>query len=171
MGWDRPIGQIGEVWTVEWRNELLARKRLEFRAICFNDVEDAASGPRFRKRALEHVLAQRPPERDFDPVFLLEGLCKRPRLGRCHGRIKRERAFLARFCDQPLRAIGAVVKIDCGVVCCRGLRAGADCIEHDKHDEHKNLDPRHMRKSPSAAAVRDSKPCNEPPSPFVVGSR
>src|ERR1700738_4746270 len=67
--WDRPIGQIGEVWPVEWRSELLARKRLEFRAICFNDVEDAASGARFRKRALEHVLAQRPPERDFHPVL------------------------------------------------------------------------------------------------------
>ena len=64
--------------TVELRHHLLARERLDLRRIGLDHVQAAAAAARFGQRALQHVLAQRPPELDLDAVFLLEGLRERP---------------------------------------------------------------------------------------------
>ena len=90
--------------------DLLARHRFELGAIGLDDVDGVAAGAGFLDRAVEDGFGSGAPQAGLDAVFLLERLDDRPEVGRLRGGINRQLAFALGAVDQPLQAIGALVR-------------------------------------------------------------
>ena len=79
------------------------------RDVTLHHIGRITAGARFGDSAFNHAFTAGTPDRYLDIVFFLKGLDDRTGVFWIQGRVQRKRAFFARFIDDTLIAIGALI--------------------------------------------------------------